>query len=918
MLDALLAKFPALASAMSFEGLEGWRQWLDAYAHNEDVDATLARHEKKYRARYGDAFWALSEYQDEKTRIEAGYRPIDDKAPLVALDPGKILGADVAQVPAWNVAPETRFRTWAAEHFASKPLFAELTDQAEVYSALQAQQDPSVMTRHPHINVLWGGRQLDTTGGSVTFADLLKIPEFGDAYRDQVSDGPEVQALRNGIKALEDHIDQMRNRHRELSDKNRGAEYGGGWTGWAKKKVRGAVRHVSEELGAPSYIELAVAQMQAQSHPNDEDAQAEYLRLQARAGNYPPLAIWNEPQHKLDAASRLMSGGQIELATGALQEAEQDAANATMRFAGYEERVMGGAGIAVKWLERAKTAGKIASAFTGVTGVVRAAAFSAGYTATQEGLEEASATFLDPEHHADFGKVARMAAVDGLAALFGGLTQGAFTNALKARFAGTLIKDWQLSESTAEAVLSIGGATTASFYNVPAKVVLDRIIDGKAMPSSLSEVCDMVVTEAITSGAMDIGGSIVKATSHQPGKEAGQASGEAPPGAPGEATAEVAKPGTAAAEPSVEHKIESALAGGAPEATGKAPAAAPGASSTAAGPVSAEVAQLAAQLHPIREQWQALGDPLARAHRLVTAIEPFLAQTGVPEITGIEARTINGARLDFTTWTLRVDVREFEASAVTPERFAELCGLVRHELEHAVDWFRMARVEAARSGDNATDLAKKLFIPEDVARSAIEANVGHRPAEDLSPGSPLAQEAQAKFDNVYGTAIVAGGATRAQLRTEILTRLESGWEKIEKARQDLATAKQNSMPGSFLYDAAERQLEAAIKANEPDQNAYLAFPEEVAAYRAGGELTAAMQRQWQRLGRAKLAMEEAYNLYKPLQDRADAVLQNPGEHLALDELRALDRARDQWIDATHHVRKLEHMLGGLQPSGAKP
>ncbi len=917
MLDALLAKFPALASAMSFEALEGWRQWLDAYAHNVDVDAALARHEKAYRTRehYTELYIASSDFRAEQARIERGFRPIDKEAPRATLDPPKVLAPDVSRVPAWNAVPETRFRAWAQEHFASKPVVAQLTDQAEIYSALQAQQDPSVMTRHPHINVLWGGRQIETTGGAVVFADLLKIPEFGDAYSDQVTNGPEVRALRDGIDKLQSHLNQMIARHRELSDKNRGAEYGGGWTGWVKKKVRGGVRHASEALGAPSAMEMAVAHVRAQTHPDDTDAQAELAWLEARSGSYPkllgPNSIWAKGEQQLDAAQRFFQDGQIELAAGALQEAEQSVAVATTRFAGYEARVMGGAGIAVKWLERVKTAGKIASAFTGVTGVLRAAAFSAGYTATQEGLEEASVSFVDPEHKADYGKVARMAAIDGLASLFGGLTQGAFTDALKARFAGTLIKDWQLSATTAEKVLSVGGATTASFYNVPAKIVLDRIIDGKAMPESLSDVCDMVVKEAVTSGAMDIAGSIVAATGHIPDEAAKPTEGTPEPAA-GEAsgTKAAAEPETVKAEPSAEQKIERALAGGEPVGAvpaAKGPAAAPGTGGAALGPVSAEAAQLAAQLHPIREQWQALGDPLVRASRLVDEIYPALAHTGMPEPTGVEVRDIIGARFNGEMWSVRIELKVLEKETISPDEFAEVCGLLRHELEHGLDWFRMARQQAAATGENATQLARRLFIPQEIAEAAIAANQGQRAAEDMSPGSAVATETAAKYENVYGA--------HAQQRNQILGELDASWNRIDQARANLASARQNSTPGSPLYQAAEQELADAITANAPIEDAYHQFPEEVAAYKAGGELTAAMQRQHARLERSRLAEDEAFARLLPLAEQAKAVHETPGQTLAVGEQRALDKAYTEWHEAAAHVKKLEHLMGLGQAPG---
>ena len=193
----------------------------------------------------------------------------------------------------------------------------------------------------------------------------------------------------------------------------------------------GVVRHVSEALGGPSQIELMTLRLAAQQKPNDVEVQTQLADKEAEAGNYPKLktneagvGIWQEAELQLAAAKRLLAEGKIELAAGALRLCEENTTVATAKLAGYERRVMSGAGIAVKWLERAKTAGKMASAFTGTGGVVRAAFGAAGYTFAQEGSQQVAAHWIDPANKIDIGGLAEQAAIEGLASLFGGIDPG--------------------------------------------------------------------------------------------------------------------------------------------------------------------------------------------------------------------------------------------------------------------------------------------------------------------------------------------------------------------------------------------------------------------------------------------------------------------------------------------------------------
>ena len=531
--DAFVAANPAIVAAMSREQLMTWHRVIEGWQANRTVDEALARHEKRERSKLLDPNSTMpirsSDYLHAHERIEARRTWVDEVASRATLDHSAILGADVTAPQQWNVAAEHRYRSWAVEHFASKPLVAELTSKREIVSALEESQTPGLASGIPHVNLLWGGARIRHTKGIVSWDNLQWITEFSNAYRATVTDSPEMQALRAGIKEISSHITTMQIEHRGRSDANRG-ERG---DGFLKRMVRGTVRHTSEALGAPSAIEIAVARLRVQQQPNNLDAQANLAEVEGRTQNYPKLlddekgnGIWHDPELQLSAAGRFLQEGKFELAVAALTQCEHSTAIATAKFAGYERRVMKGASTAVKWLERAKTAGKIASAFTGTGGVVRAAFGAAGYTFAQEGSQQVVAHWMDPSNKIDLKGLVQQSAIDGLVTLFGGLTQGAFVNALESRYLTRLINSGKMSETTARGVIGIAGATTASFYNAPAQIVLDNIISGKALPSSLNEVCDMIAGEVAMAPAMELAGRYVHAKS-APGEPASARPGEA-------------------------------------------------------------------------------------------------------------------------------------------------------------------------------------------------------------------------------------------------------------------------------------------------------------------------------------------------------------------------------------------------------
>src|SRR5690606_8658905 len=125
----------------------------------------------------------------------------------------------------------------------------------------------------------------------------------------------------------------------------------------------------------------------------------------------------------------------------------------------YEERVMSGAGIAVKWLERAKFAGKLAAGVaSGGYSLGAQALIAGGYTLAQEGAQQASEVAHGLRESIDVKGLAQQATVEGAMALFGAMAQGAFAKTLSARFGEKLATSY--GPFVAERI--IGGAATAT------------------------------------------------------------------------------------------------------------------------------------------------------------------------------------------------------------------------------------------------------------------------------------------------------------------------------------------------------------------------------------------------------------------------------------------------------------------------
>ncbi|HEX4520082.1 MAG TPA: hypothetical protein VH063_10935, partial [Gaiellaceae bacterium] len=281
------------------------------------------------------------------------------------------------------------------------------------------------------------------------------------------------------------------------------------------------VRRVAEALGGgPDMVALAELLIDTREHP-EKGTFAE--RQEELSNECPELDIWTEPKMASQAALEKLNDQELEVGLLAYMRAQNSFDRAARRFERYEDRVMKGAGIAVKWLNRAKVAGKLAAGALAGGGLLDAALMAGSYSFVQEGAQQAAEVAEGERKHMDWAGLTKGAAAEGAMALFGGVTQGAFTKAIEAR----IVERWG-AEALADGGtrLMIGGtaAAASSFYNIGANMAVQKIIYGKAnMPQSVDELATMVLDEASSAVLTDAG---MQGVHHAFGEHPGAAPGE--------------------------------------------------------------------------------------------------------------------------------------------------------------------------------------------------------------------------------------------------------------------------------------------------------------------------------------------------------------------------------------------------------
>ncbi|AEE46030.1 hypothetical protein [Cellulomonas fimi] len=390
-------------------------------------------------AYYGTVREQHPDYLKERRRLLRAVPSKPDER--LSVDVRLLLADDVRQPPEWDVQAETAFRQWAVEQITKQPL------------ALHLRPTPGeALGQHPMPGIV------HKTKGFVTAADLRN--DYPEEYARRVSDREELAKLREALKETTEVWHELQPMHAERSAVN------------ARRIGFGAIRHVSEALG--------------------EGSQA-----------YPSLRIWDQPRQLIEQAWPLLRERRYELVVPLIAMAEQSTAAAATRFSAYENRVMTGAGTAVKWLNRLKTTGTIAAGIaSGGLGLTGSALVAGGYTLTQEGLGRAAEMHYGQRTNLGLASLVQAAGVSAVMTYLGGALQARFQVAIKARIdripdlAGT-----KLAQLTASAM----AAGTSSVYMTATETALKAVVEGKALPKNASELADLVVDGVVENVALDLG-----------------------------------------------------------------------------------------------------------------------------------------------------------------------------------------------------------------------------------------------------------------------------------------------------------------------------------------------------------------------------------------------------------------------------
>ena len=390
-------------------------------------------------AYYGTVREQHPDYLKERQRLLRAVPPRPDER--MSVDVRLLLADDVRQPPEWDVKAETEFRQWAVEQITKQPL--ELSLRPTPGEALGQHPMPGIVFK---------------TKGFVTADDLRN--DYPEEYARRVSNREELAKLREALKETTAVWHELQPMHVERSAIN------------ARRIGFGAVRHISEALG--------------------EGSQA-----------YPSVRIWDQPRDLIERAWPLLRERKYELAVPLIAMAEQLTADAATRFSAYENRVMSGAGTAVKWLNRLKTTGTIAAGIaSGGLGLTGSALVAGGYTFTQEGLGRAAEMHYGQRTSLGLSSLVEAAGVSAVMTYLGGALQARFQVAIKARIdripdlAGT-----KLAELTSSAL----AAGTSSVYMTATESALKAVVEGKALPKNANELADLIVENAVQNVAMDLG-----------------------------------------------------------------------------------------------------------------------------------------------------------------------------------------------------------------------------------------------------------------------------------------------------------------------------------------------------------------------------------------------------------------------------
>ncbi len=764
---------PRILPDIPAEQMAAFQRWVDVGATNVDVDRRVEEATGEWRQRTG--IYGHDDFMQEPDRrrirgIGAQRMGRDEEGPAIHVPTAAILDDDML--------PE------------GAPLFdqAEAAWRARTRATLLAhpQTEVEVSDQHWGVMLSWKGHHLQDIGGKVHAGILSQHELFAADYETEVAE-PRRQ-LRRAVPELISFMDACREEHKWRSDKN------------DEGIITAGVRHVAEFLG-----------------DGDED--------------YPTIRGWNEPQKLARLAQEAIGERQYDLAILRYVRAHALGTAQAERFQKYEQRVTSGAGIAVTWLERMKTAGTIAAGLaSGGLGLAARAGIAGGYTFVREGAQQASEVAHGQRKDMDVGTMAQQATIDAAMSVVGGRIEGAFGATLSTRFGARLASRY--GPDIAEKGIAMAAAGAAGFYTAPAQKVLDVIIAGGRVPGSLGELADMIADEAIKGAAMEgILGSLM------PG--APRASRD--PWAGGASSIDARWPAPTIDAPPVPGGVRTGTTTGGPGAHGPSAVggvAGPPASHSTAAPADARppshLFELAARAHQSHGATDRLIDHFGSWEQAVARLRAGTGEAAglaqpmrdrlletmarrraavVDEVARFGARPVAsgstepGSDVDLNVAGANAGIKEVQARAHLDQRYPGWEGRFRMSL--MVGSTRMGAL-GAMVGRLPPDLRAQVERHQVLATEAYAVAREARAAPEADRAAVLARIADPALRQEAGRMAAMGPDEVARTRAELLTR-------SDRLRAQAAAARTDAERAQAVMEAMDVQM----RANALDADAYV-------------------------------------------------------------------------------------------------
>jgi hypothetical protein len=349
----IVATVPGLKQLLSAAQLCKIQDIFDAAILNPEIKKEAAElYRKSVISQSGSLILRDSNKVNQANKHLRKQIKVSEQDKQIRLDYSKMLNAD-ALLPRTNNPDEMNYLLKVRQILQTKGVWLRLSQPF-----VQDSKDKSRSVLDPLHWELWfslgfDGDAIPTHDCIIDRDELLKTTMLGAGYYSAVLTGPVQMRIKQILAHLDTETDDAFAEHCRLIQRYNQAAPGVAWT--------------SDKLGGASL---------------------------------PSMAIWDRPRKLTLTAMAENAGGDVIKSQVYLVAAAKALQHNTEMIADYAEKSSSGAGVAIKWLKRARMAGKIAELGLVITGVgaafraIRGGSAVAADVAQQKALDEAAELLL--------------------------------------------------------------------------------------------------------------------------------------------------------------------------------------------------------------------------------------------------------------------------------------------------------------------------------------------------------------------------------------------------------------------------------------------------------------------------------------------------------------------------------------------